>query len=297
MPRPAATPRIHALLLVRDEGDIIEQCLDHLLTWAEGVYVLDTGSTDATWDIVRSRAAREPSRVFASQTDAAFQCGLRSILFRRHRRHFRPGDWIARVDADEFYHTDPREFLRESVAPHEGRVAALQYLFVLTRPEADAWHDGRETLADRARPIEDRRRHYMLDGFPELRFFRYRPTMRWFPERPDPANPGPVAARRIPIRHYRFRDPPQIRARMQLRQRVAAATPLVGRHWANERIHHAVFNADDPRLHHWQPGTPLPDHAGQWPEPDAHLGVDPTGRLGRFCHARGLAWILDLLAR
>lgn len=291
------TPRIHALLLVRDEGDIIEHCLEHLLTWAAGVYVLDTGSTDGTWERINERALADPRIIAPQQTTDLFECGMRSRLFDLHRRHFRPGDWIARADADEFYHIDPREFLRDRVAPHEGRVAVLQYLFVLTRPEADAWHEGLESIADRARPIEERRRHYILEPFPELRFFRYRRTMRWFPQRPDPANPGPMAIQRIPVRHYRFRDPPQIRARLKQRQRVAAATPLVGRHWANERVHHATLAIDDPRLRFWQPGTPLPDHTGEWPEPDAHLAIDDTGRLGQFCHSRGLAWTLDLIAR
>ena len=51
--------RFHALLPVRDEADIIGQCLRHLLTWADAVHVFDTGSVDDTWEIVGDLASRD----------------------------------------------------------------------------------------------------------------------------------------------------------------------------------------------------------------------------------------------
>lgn len=288
-------PAIHALLLVRDEADIIAQSLDHLLSWAAGVYILDTGSTDGTWEIISQRAVREPRIATPARTDALFNCGLRARLFNTHRHRFRRGDWIARVDADEFYHVNPREFIRDHVRDHEGRIAIWQYLFVVTRREAADWKRGLETPADRARPIDERRRFFLPDPFPEQRFFRYRPTMRWIAPRPDPANPGPMAVERIPVLHYRFRDPDQMRARARLRRQVASRSPSVGRHWARERVHDLLIADDDPRLRRWPQGQPLP--LLDWPEPKAHLSVTPTGRLGAACHRLGLAWTLDLLAR
>jgi glycosyltransferase involved in cell wall biosynthesis len=38
---------------------VIAQCLDHLLGWIDGLYILDLGSTDNTWDIVQDYAARD----------------------------------------------------------------------------------------------------------------------------------------------------------------------------------------------------------------------------------------------
>ena len=35
-----------ALLPVRDEADIIGQCLQHALQWVDAIYVFDTGSVD-----------------------------------------------------------------------------------------------------------------------------------------------------------------------------------------------------------------------------------------------------------
>ena len=41
--------RFVVLLPLRDEADIIGQCLRHLLEWAGAIYVFDTGSVDETW--------------------------------------------------------------------------------------------------------------------------------------------------------------------------------------------------------------------------------------------------------
>jgi hypothetical protein len=50
--------KFHALLVVRDEVDIVEESLSHLSTWADAVYVFDTGSVDGTWESVQSVAEK-----------------------------------------------------------------------------------------------------------------------------------------------------------------------------------------------------------------------------------------------
>lgn len=291
----SALPRIHALLLVRDEADIIGQCLDHLLSWAAGVYVLDTGSTDGTWEIVSERSLKDRRIATPARTDELYRTGLRARLLDMHRDRFNKGDWLARVDADEFYHVDPREFIAQHVRPHEGGVAMWQYLFVVTRNDARAWRQRRETLADRARPIEERRRHYLAHPFPEKRLFRFRRSMRWSDLQPDPGNHGPIARERIPVRHYRFRDLPQIRARIGLRRDIASQNGLVGTHWARERIRQCLIADDHPSLRYWEPGTPLPRH-DDWPEPWSHIDTRPTARVRAICHRLGLAPVLDVVA-
>jgi hypothetical protein len=258
------------------------------------VYILDTGSTDGTWEIVERYAQRDPGMVRVRRTDELYRTGLRARLLEEHRWRFRRGDWIARVDADEFYHVDPRQFVRERVRPGEGRVAMWQYVFVVTRSEAQAWRERRETKADRARPIEQRRRHYILDPFPEQRLFRYRPTLRWNDLWGNPFAAGPMAVERIPVRHYRFRDLAQMRARERLRRAIAAeARELVGIHWRLGRVRKWIMPDASPKVHYWAPGTDLPVHE-DWPDAGAHLLSEPLGRLGSWCHALGLAPVLDV---
>ena len=94
----------HAFLLVRNEADILPQTLPHLLEFCAAVHVLDTGSTDGTWDLVREMALREKRlRPFAS-APLTGDVSLRGIMFEAVRRTMRGGDWFGRVDADEFYH-------------------------------------------------------------------------------------------------------------------------------------------------------------------------------------------------
>jgi len=48
---------LSALIITRDEEDVIGQCLD-LLQWADERVVIDCGSTDATCEIARAHGAR-----------------------------------------------------------------------------------------------------------------------------------------------------------------------------------------------------------------------------------------------
>jgi len=64
-------PAFFSLLPVRDEADIIGQCLDHALRWADEVYVFDTGSVDNTWEIVRDFASRD-KRVVPMRKESVF---------------------------------------------------------------------------------------------------------------------------------------------------------------------------------------------------------------------------------
>ena len=113
--------RFHALLPVRDEGDIVGQCLRHLLSWADAVYVFDTGSVDDTWEIVNDVAAQD-DRVRLLGKDSVYfsETRLRGWMFHQARHHMRDGDWFLRVDADEFHHIPPPEFVRHS-ASHRTR--------------------------------------------------------------------------------------------------------------------------------------------------------------------------------
>ena len=64
-------PAFFALLPVRDEADIIGQCLDHAMRWADEVYVFDTGSVDNAWEIVQEFASRD-KRVVPMEKNRCF---------------------------------------------------------------------------------------------------------------------------------------------------------------------------------------------------------------------------------
>ena len=196
-------PRFHAMLPVRDEADIIGQSLRHMLTWADAIYVFDTGSLDDTWEIVQDIAGRD-RRVIPLRKEAVLfsDTGVRGWLFHQARKQMRDGDWFLRVGADEFHHVPPPEFVKTRLGRHESIVWRQYYEFRLRESEVKSWADGNETIADRQRPIEERRQWFTLSDYSEPRLCRYRESMQWPATHSFPVNAGYLARERLPIRHY-----------------------------------------------------------------------------------------------
>lgn len=275
------------LLVCRDEADIIAEVLTHALVWCDEIHILDTGSTDCTWDIVNDLAKREPRIIPFEQRSVIFDLCLRGWMFDKLRPRFQPGDWLAFLDADEIYHTDPRTFVHNYVRPHEGRIITQMYEFMFTEKELIAWESGRETLADRTRPVVDRRRWFVMDPVPEPRFYRYRNGLKWGPGHTNPFNPGLPALHRIPVRHYRWRDPPQMQARCALRDATRKVSEH-GLHWNRTNWRDWVIPMHDPRLQLWDGSSGLP-----YRNDTNHLG-SPLKRIAQSALYRsGLPQLLD----
>lgn len=280
-------PQFVCILPVRDEADIIGQCLRHLLTWADAVYVFDTGSVDNTWEIVQDFAGRD-KRVVPLRKDPVYfsETRLRGWMFHQARQKLRTGDWFLRVDADEFHHVPPPEFVKTRLRLHETIVYHQYYNFVLRESEVRDWEAGKVTLADRARPIEQRRQWYQVSVYAEPRLCRYRDTMQWPPTVSFPFNAGYVAVERLPIRHYPHRDPVQLDRRCRLRAVMMAdkenrANWLVHYHyWQDCEWRNFIVRDDAPDLKHWTPGTPL-DEVHQ----TNHLAKPHVRVAQRFAHA------------
>ncbi|MEH6625783.1 MAG: glycosyltransferase family 2 protein [Motiliproteus sp.] len=81
---------ISAALMVKDEEEMLERCLQ-ALTWADEIVLLDSGSTDRTLEIARQYT----DKIFVNDDWQGF--GMQ-----RQRLHdLCTGDWILMVDADE----------------------------------------------------------------------------------------------------------------------------------------------------------------------------------------------------
>lgn len=257
--------KFSALLPVRDEADIIGQCLQRALSWADTIYVFDTGSADDTWEIIQDFAARD-KRVVPMRKEPVYfsETRLRGYMFHVARQSMRNGDWFLRVDADEFHHIPPPEFVESSMHKHETIAYHQYYDFRLLQSEVDAWNRGEETLRDRTRPIEERRRHYTISCYSEPRLCRYRSTMRWPETISFPFNAGFVARERLPIRHYPHRDPVQLKRRCRVRS-IMMADEENRSNWTRPELHHwaepewkeFVTPDDLPGLKYWKPGTKL----------------------------------------
>jgi glycosyltransferase involved in cell wall biosynthesis len=232
-------------MLVRDEDDIIEQCLEHLLTWIDVAYILDLGSTDRTWEIVQEFASRDRRIVPVESSPYVFNNSLRGYVFEKFRYQFKERDWVLRLDADEFYHIAPPEFVRERLSVGETCVYLGWYFFRLTSRECDDYEKGRvDVFKDRMRSITERRRYFKLTEHTEPRMFRYRASMKWTPTGSFPLHAGYVARERIPIRHYPHRDPPQMEKRYALRTKMLRLDSEVFPQWKLDDWRKEVIDFD-----------------------------------------------------
>jgi len=84
-------PRISLCMIVRDEADVLGACLDAAREAADEIVVVDTGSTDRSAEIARSRGALVVHEPWRDDFSAARNAGLERAT----------GDWILVLDADE----------------------------------------------------------------------------------------------------------------------------------------------------------------------------------------------------
>src|SRR5690606_33747671 len=113
--------RIHGLMLVRDEADIIGETIAAAARWCDAIYVFDNGSQDGTWEQILDLAERNERVIPFKQDPKPFSQSLRGEIFRRYRPCAEYGDWWVVLDSDEIYVDDPRTFLA-GVPPPFGEV-------------------------------------------------------------------------------------------------------------------------------------------------------------------------------
>ncbi len=212
--------KIHGIMLVKNEADIIEYTIEQSRNWCDSIYVYDNGSTDDTWDIVQRLSSTDKRIVPFKQDDAPFRDALRGEVFRQFSKNASTGDWWCRLDADEVYIDDPRTFLQRVPTAHHV-VWSLHYQYYLTKDEAAHFADP-DCDPSLPRITESNVPKYFRVNGSEARFFRHRSRLRWGSDSSWPDHMGVVHSRRIRLRHYQYRSPAQIQVRLDTR-RVAAS--------------------------------------------------------------------------
>lgn len=253
----------HAILITRDEDDIIAETLAGFLTWADEIHVFDTGSVDRTWDIVNDLAGRESRVRPVERRELWFSDHLRGYCFEKMRHRLRDGDWFLRTDSDEFYHIPPPQFVAEHLRRGETCVYQEYFDFRMTREEADRLQDPAAVTEERRKPIAERRTYFTPGDYPEPRMCRYRRHMSWTSNYTWPVNAGFLARKRLPIRHYPNRDPRQLQKRMELRRTMINAGINAGRfgpkhHWREQDWRTHLVEPGQAGVGHWRPGEDLP---------------------------------------
>lgn len=201
--------QIHAIAVIKNEGDVVEHCLREAARWADYIYVYDGVSTDGTWETVQ--AMNHPRIIPWRQDAKPFSEGLRAEVFAAFRHQSREGDWWVHLNADEFYIDDPRQYLPTVPARyHVVWGTAIEYY--ITERDLECVDFARPTTA----VLPDLR--YYRAFFREARFFRYRRRLAWDTTDAWPRHVGLVYPQQIRFKHYPYRSPQQIQMRLDVRR-------------------------------------------------------------------------------
>lgn len=201
--------KIFGICLVKDESDIIEYCLQEATKWADKVFVYDNGSTDGTWELVQELSLKNPKVVPYKQEALPFRDHLRAKVFNHYRHLANDGDWWCfRLDSDEFYIDDPREFLAK-IPKRYHVVCKASYDYRLT-------HEDIEELSFEDKCPHDalQLKYYEPLLYNEKRFFRHRTRLTWLDNEGVPRHMGIIYPKLIKQKHLQYRSPNQIKARL-----------------------------------------------------------------------------------
>ena len=205
---------IYAIMLVKNEADIVGKVITEAEKWATKIFILDNGSTDGTWETIQS--LKNDVVTPWKQYFGDYHDGLRADVFNEFKSISKPGDWWCfKLDADEIYAEDPREFL--SKIPKNCHLVAKQSLdYVITT------EDAQEHESDFTGDFEHDcqfLKYFKNPCYSEPRFFRYRKGLQWIktPYAHWPQKIGVLADENILCRHYQCRSPKQMQARIDLR--------------------------------------------------------------------------------
>jgi glycosyltransferase involved in cell wall biosynthesis len=246
---------IFAMCLVKNEADIISQCLRAAATWCDRVIVYDNGSEDDTWSIVRELSKHLSCVIPFRRDHQPFSDSLRSEMFEAYRALSTEGDWWCRLDADEIYIDNPRLFLAQVPASYN-LVWSASFQYYFTEVDAARYQADPHAFEDHVN-IEQRCRYYRND-WSEPRFFRYRKILK-YGDRDWPVPLEHPYAKRIRLKHYQYRSPRQITQRL-LTRRTAMASGL----FRHEMIPNWRY-----RINQHQPiltGTSSPYFPSSWEE-------------------------------
>lgn len=243
--------RIHGLCLIKNEADVIEECLRDAARWCDHIYVWDNGSDDGTWEIVQRLAQELPQVVPWRQKDTEFNDRMRQEIFAEFSSRAGEDDWWVRLDADEFYVQDPRAFLY-TVPPSYDVVWYASLSFYFSGAAATEYERNPHSFADSV-PVRQRCRYYH-NHWSEPRFVRHSLLAR-VPWAGDSGWPlavwsAPTCPLRVICRHYAYRSPSQIERRIATRAKAA----LSGKVFGHEAISNwaAVVDPKAVHKHKWR---------------------------------------------
>lgn len=254
--------KIHCIMLVKNEADVVAFNLREARKWADHIYVYDHCSTDGTWEIVRAMGDR--NIIPWKQHNKVYAEGLKADVFNEFRHMSEEGDWWMKFDADDFY--DPAFRTELAAIPHRHNLVWTVTLdFELTDRDLNE--------LDFSQPAEKvlPRMRYFRPAYSEPHLFRYRKRLVWTDATAWPRHPGLTAFHRPLLRHYPHRSPNQIQSRLDIRREQRAKGFKGWAHacqssWREKIVDHRVCQHDDGSAKFIIDESKLPRHVEPFPK-------------------------------
>jgi glycosyltransferase involved in cell wall biosynthesis len=215
--------KIYAMCVVKNEADIIAFTLKSASHWADKIIVFDNGSTDETWDVVKS--IPDPKVIPFKQETVPYSDGLRAVIFDAYKSELEDGDWWVILDADEVYDESPRDFLqRQTSYFHHVNGKKIDFCFDLSKLDQLQFTND---FTNDVKFVD----HYTPIAWSEPRAIKHRKKLQWSVQGIWPRPMGLVCPNAINIRHYPLRSRDQIKKRWDTRKSNREAGGQSFSHW------------------------------------------------------------------
>ncbi len=206
--------KIYSLLLIKDEIDIISPILISASYWSDKIIVYDNGSTDGTWEKVIELSKQYPNIIPYIQDSRPFHIGLRSILFNNFKHEMTSKDWwCIRMDGDEFYIDNPKEFLKDIPFKYK-QVWKESIEYQLTKEDIKE-----HIFSGSFKEDEKKINYYEKKSWTEIRFLRHNKKLSWSQNQKLPTPKGLTYSKKILVKHFKFRSINQLKKRFNNRQK------------------------------------------------------------------------------
>ncbi|HBT3107023.1 TPA: glycosyltransferase family 2 protein [Klebsiella pneumoniae] len=204
---------IIACMVVKNEEDIVEKTILSALHWATKIIIMDNGSTDSTLAIIKELTNKYDKVTLWGVYSGGFRDSIRAIVFNDYSYLCNNEAWWCRLDSDEIYIDDPRDFLSECPRKVD-HVYSASFQYYYTKKMIDMEEKDESYIS---LPIEERLKYYLCD-WSEIRFVRITPQTLWPLNFANPLFLNEPYQKRIRLKHYQYRSARQMRSRLLLRK-------------------------------------------------------------------------------
>jgi glycosyltransferase involved in cell wall biosynthesis len=143
--------KLVAVTRVKNEIDIIEAFVRHHIQYFDKLIILDDGSTDDTYNVLKSLRAAGLPVVLLRDPVVGYEQGRYMTLLLRMAVYQFGADWVAPIDADEFLEVQGEMTLTEILASQEPSLIGLPWSNFIWKPEHNTSLDLNPVLRMRLR--------------------------------------------------------------------------------------------------------------------------------------------------